>query len=42
LVYNVGYYKSYPPYKESRPRDLGRSRKKDGENLCEALLLSPK
>jgi hypothetical protein len=23
----VGYYKSYPPYKESRPRDLGRTRK---------------
>jgi hypothetical protein len=26
LVYNFEYYKSYSPYKESRPRDLGRSR----------------
>jgi hypothetical protein len=24
-------FKSYPPYKESRPRDLGRTRKKVGK-----------
>jgi hypothetical protein len=27
----VGYYKTYPPYKESRPRDLGRTRKEVGK-----------
>jgi hypothetical protein len=26
-----GYYKSYPAYKESRPRDLGRTRKEVGK-----------
>jgi hypothetical protein len=32
LLYSrVGYYKSYPPYKESRPRDLGRTRKEVGK-----------
>jgi hypothetical protein len=29
-IYNLGYYKSYPPKQESRPRDLGRTRERMG------------
>jgi hypothetical protein len=42
LLYSkVGYYKSYPAYKKSRPRDLGRTRKEVWKNLFVVLLLFP-
>jgi hypothetical protein len=41
LVYNIGYYKSYQPYKESRPRDLGRTREKMGKIYAKLFFSLP-
>jgi hypothetical protein len=41
MVYNFGYYISYPPYKESRPRDLGRTRKEVGKVYAQLFFSFP-